>query len=188
MSSGHNIPAKGEPAPDEILRALREAIFENPRLRELPSEEAARQLVLDGCLQTSLRPCWWRTCCKPSRPRRASSRTENSPRRATRGERGAWVDEGLEKGGAVRRGRNRAMLLHNGSSLSFLNLALGRNCGGGVRIRVAERGDRTALEQIEKLTGVGRLDVHRLTHPPFELHHEPRELRNLGPVQDGPLS
>lgn len=56
MSSGHNIPAKGGPAPDEILRALREAIFENPRLRELPSEEAARQLVLDGCLQDESSP------------------------------------------------------------------------------------------------------------------------------------
>ena len=56
MSSGHNIPAKGEPAPDEILRALREAIFENPRLRELPSEEVARQLVLDGRLQDEPSP------------------------------------------------------------------------------------------------------------------------------------
>ena len=31
MSSGH-IPPKDEPGPDEILRALREALFENPRL------------------------------------------------------------------------------------------------------------------------------------------------------------
>jgi hypothetical protein len=31
VSSGH-IPPKDEPGPDEILRALREADFENPRL------------------------------------------------------------------------------------------------------------------------------------------------------------
>ena len=47
MSSGY-IPAKDEPGPDEILRALREAVFENPRLREVPAEEVARQLVLGG--------------------------------------------------------------------------------------------------------------------------------------------
>ena len=38
MSSGY-IPAKDEPGPDEILEALREAVFENPRLREMPAEE-----------------------------------------------------------------------------------------------------------------------------------------------------
>ena len=38
MSSGY-IPAKDEPDPDEILEALREAIFDNPRLIEMPSEE-----------------------------------------------------------------------------------------------------------------------------------------------------
>ena len=31
MSSGH-IPPKDEPGPDEVLRAFREAVFENPRL------------------------------------------------------------------------------------------------------------------------------------------------------------
>ncbi len=36
MSSGY-IPAKDEPNPDEILEALREAIFDNPRLTEMPS-------------------------------------------------------------------------------------------------------------------------------------------------------
>jgi len=38
VSSGY-IPAKDEPDPDEILEALREAIFDNPRLIEMPSEE-----------------------------------------------------------------------------------------------------------------------------------------------------
>ncbi len=50
MSSGY-IPAKDEPGPDEIVEALREAVFENSRLREMPAEEVARQLVLDGRLQ-----------------------------------------------------------------------------------------------------------------------------------------
>ena len=50
MSSGY-IPAKDEPGPDEILEALREAIFDNPRLTEMPAEEVARQLVLGGYLQ-----------------------------------------------------------------------------------------------------------------------------------------
>lgn len=49
MSSGY-IPAKDEPGPDEILEALREAIFDNPRLAEMPSEEVARQLILGGHL------------------------------------------------------------------------------------------------------------------------------------------
>ena len=55
MSSGY-IPAKDEPGPDEILRALREAVFENPRLRGMPAEEVARQLVLDGRLQQEPSP------------------------------------------------------------------------------------------------------------------------------------
>ena len=55
MSSGY-IPAKDEPVPDEILEALREAVFENPRLRELPAEEVARQLILDGRLQQEPSP------------------------------------------------------------------------------------------------------------------------------------
>jgi len=50
VSSGY-IPAKDEPGPDEILEALREAIFDNPRLIEMPAEEVARQLVLGGYLQ-----------------------------------------------------------------------------------------------------------------------------------------
>ena len=43
MSSGY-IPAKGGPGPDEIIEALREAIFDNPRLTEMPPEAVARQL------------------------------------------------------------------------------------------------------------------------------------------------
>jgi hypothetical protein len=43
VSSGY-IPAKGEPGPDKILEALREAIFDNPRLTEMPSEAVAWQL------------------------------------------------------------------------------------------------------------------------------------------------
>jgi hypothetical protein len=55
VSSGY-IPAKEEPGPDEIVETLREAIFENPRLREMPAEEVARQLVLDGRLQQEPSP------------------------------------------------------------------------------------------------------------------------------------
>ena len=55
MSSGY-IPAKEEPGPNEIVAALREAIFENPRLREMPVAEVARQLVLDGRLQQEPSP------------------------------------------------------------------------------------------------------------------------------------
>jgi hypothetical protein len=50
VSSGY-IPAEDEPGPDEILRALREALSDNPRLAEVPPEEVARQLVLSGHLQ-----------------------------------------------------------------------------------------------------------------------------------------
>ncbi len=55
MSSGY-IPAKDEPGPDEILEALREAIFDNPRLTQMPAEEVARQLVLEGRLQQEPSP------------------------------------------------------------------------------------------------------------------------------------
>jgi hypothetical protein len=55
VSSGY-IPAKDEPGPDEILRALREALSDNPRLPELPAEEVARQLVLSGHLQEEPSP------------------------------------------------------------------------------------------------------------------------------------
>jgi hypothetical protein len=55
VTSGY-IPSKDEPGPDEILEALREAVFENPRLTEMPSEEVARQLVLDDHLQEEPSP------------------------------------------------------------------------------------------------------------------------------------
>jgi hypothetical protein len=55
VSSGY-IPAKDEPGPEEILDALRQAIFDNPRLAEIPAEEVARQLVLDGWLQEEPSP------------------------------------------------------------------------------------------------------------------------------------
>jgi hypothetical protein len=55
MSSGY-IPAKDEPGPDEILEALREAVTDNSRLAEMPSEEVARQLVLGGHLQEEPSP------------------------------------------------------------------------------------------------------------------------------------
>ena len=50
MTSGH-IPPEGEPGPDEILGALREAVCREPRLRGEPAEEVARQLVLGGHLR-----------------------------------------------------------------------------------------------------------------------------------------
>ena len=55
MSSGY-IPAKGEPGPDEILGALREAVADNPRLAGMPAEAVARQLVLEGRLQLEPSP------------------------------------------------------------------------------------------------------------------------------------
>lgn len=55
MTSGY-IPAEGEPGPDEILEALREASSDNPRLTEMPPEEVARQLVLGGHLQQEPSP------------------------------------------------------------------------------------------------------------------------------------
>ncbi len=55
MSSGY-ISAKDEPNPDEILEALREAVFENPCLTGMPAEEVPRQLVLGGYLQEEPSP------------------------------------------------------------------------------------------------------------------------------------
>ena len=55
MSSGY-IPPKDEPEPEEILDALREAIFDNPRLTEMPAEGVARQLILGGYLQEEPSP------------------------------------------------------------------------------------------------------------------------------------
>lgn len=50
MTSGY-IPSKDEPGFDKILAALREALDQNPRLAEMPEDEVARQLVLEGCLE-----------------------------------------------------------------------------------------------------------------------------------------
>lgn len=55
MTSSY-IPPKGEPDPDEILAALREALNDNPRLAEMPEEEVARQLVLEGRLEDEPAP------------------------------------------------------------------------------------------------------------------------------------
>ena len=55
ISSGY-IPAKDEPSLDEILEALREAVSDNPRLAEMPAEEVARQLILEGRLQEEPSP------------------------------------------------------------------------------------------------------------------------------------
>ena len=55
MSSGY-IPPKREPGPEEILDALREAIFDDPQLTEMSAEEVARQLVLGGHLQEEPSP------------------------------------------------------------------------------------------------------------------------------------
>ena len=49
MTSGY-IPPKDEPGLDEILVALGEALNNNPRLAEMPEEEVARRLDLDGRL------------------------------------------------------------------------------------------------------------------------------------------
>ena len=46
-----SMPDKGEPGFDQILRALREGLKENSRLKEMPAEEVARQLVLGGHLE-----------------------------------------------------------------------------------------------------------------------------------------
>jgi hypothetical protein len=59
MTSGYmlgSIPDKCEPGFDQILGALREALKENPRLREIPAEEVARQLVLGGFLEEEPAP------------------------------------------------------------------------------------------------------------------------------------
>jgi len=55
VSSGY-IPPKREPGPEEILDALREAIFNDPQLTEMSAEEVARQLVLGGHLQEEPSP------------------------------------------------------------------------------------------------------------------------------------
>jgi hypothetical protein len=54
MTSGYtpgSMPEKDQPGFDQILRALREGLDENPRLKEMPAEEVARQLVQIGHLE-----------------------------------------------------------------------------------------------------------------------------------------
>jgi hypothetical protein len=55
MTSGY-IPASGEPGPDEILAALKEAIREDPSLQERPSEEVSRDLAHGGYLEEEPSP------------------------------------------------------------------------------------------------------------------------------------
>jgi hypothetical protein len=59
MTSGYtpgSMPQKGQPGFDQILRALREGLNENPRLEEMPAEEVARQLVQGGHLEAEPPP------------------------------------------------------------------------------------------------------------------------------------
>jgi hypothetical protein len=82
VSSGY-IPPKDEPGPDEILEALREAIFENPRLTQMPAEEVARQLVLEGYLQRriSMKMSSCRLCLKGSPVAQHCPKNIDSPTR-----------------------------------------------------------------------------------------------------------
>ncbi len=49
MTSGY-IPASGEPGPDEILTALKEALHRDPALKERSAEEVSRELARNGYL------------------------------------------------------------------------------------------------------------------------------------------
>jgi len=54
MTSGYtpgSMPEKDQPGFDQILKALREGLNENPRLKEMPAEEVARRLVRHGHLE-----------------------------------------------------------------------------------------------------------------------------------------
>ena len=54
MTSGYtpgSMPEKDQPGFDQILRALREGLNENSRLKEMPAEEVARRLVRHGHLE-----------------------------------------------------------------------------------------------------------------------------------------
>ena len=55
MTSGY-IPASGEPGPDDILEALREALHQNPALKERSPEEVSRALARDGHLSQEPSP------------------------------------------------------------------------------------------------------------------------------------
>ena len=54
MTSGYtpgSMPEKDQPGFDQILRALREGLNENSRLKEMSADEVARQLVRYGHLE-----------------------------------------------------------------------------------------------------------------------------------------
>lgn len=55
MTSGY-IPASGEPGPDEILEALKEALRRDPALKDRPPEEVSRQLARNGHLSEEPSP------------------------------------------------------------------------------------------------------------------------------------
>ncbi len=55
MTSGY-IPASGEPGPDEILAALKEAVREDPGLQERPPEEVSHGLARGGYLEEEPSP------------------------------------------------------------------------------------------------------------------------------------
>jgi hypothetical protein len=55
MTSGY-IPPSGEPGPDEILAALKEAMREDPNLRGRPAEEVSRELTHSGYLEEEPSP------------------------------------------------------------------------------------------------------------------------------------
>ena len=56
-----DVPPPGRPGREaEVLQALREASRHNPHLVELPPEEVARQLVLEGRVIGEPSPSWSR--------------------------------------------------------------------------------------------------------------------------------
>ncbi len=55
MTSGY-IPASGEPGPDEMLAALKEALQEDPGLQERPPEDVSRDLAHRGYLDEEPSP------------------------------------------------------------------------------------------------------------------------------------
>ena len=55
MTSGY-IPASGEPGPDEILAALREAVREDPGLRKRQAEDVSHELASRGYMERKPSP------------------------------------------------------------------------------------------------------------------------------------
>ena len=56
ISSSGYIPPFGEPGPDEILAALKEATREDPGLQKRPAEEVSRNPAHDGYLESEPSP------------------------------------------------------------------------------------------------------------------------------------